>query len=88
MIRARQWPRGVAVALTVAATVTYSGAVVAETSLRLPVSRVDVVGFTVADMERSVDFYTRVLTFRKISDTETSGRPFENSAQATISVAT
>ncbi|MGH7702872.1 MAG: VOC family protein, partial [Gemmatimonadales bacterium] len=31
------------------------------------------VGFTVSDMERSVDFYTRILTFEKLSDVETAG---------------
>jgi catechol 2,3-dioxygenase-like lactoylglutathione lyase family enzyme len=33
------------------------------------VSAVESVGFTVADMERSVDFYAKVLDFRKVSDT-------------------
>jgi len=43
----------------------------------LPVTRVDTVGFTVADMDRAVEFYTQVLTFTKQSDTEVSGRPYE-----------
>ena len=73
---ARRWRLGVA-GLAVAATLACSDGLIAETSIRLPVTRVDVVGFTVADMERSLDFYTRVLTFRKILDTETYGRPFE-----------
>jgi len=33
---------------------------------------------TVADMDRSVDFYSRVLTFQKISDTEVSGDEVEH----------
>jgi catechol 2,3-dioxygenase-like lactoylglutathione lyase family enzyme len=37
------------------------------------VAKVDSVGFTVSDMDRSVDFYTRVLPFEKISDTENWG---------------
>ena len=43
----------------------------------LPVSRVDDAGFTVADMDRSVEFYTRVLSFTKASDVEVSGRDYE-----------
>lgn len=43
----------------------------------LPVSAVGAVGMTVADMERSLDFYTRVLPFEKVSDIERSGRDFE-----------
>jgi catechol 2,3-dioxygenase-like lactoylglutathione lyase family enzyme len=41
------------------------------------VSRVESVGFTVSDMDRAVSFYTRVLLFEKVSDTETSGEDFE-----------
>jgi catechol 2,3-dioxygenase-like lactoylglutathione lyase family enzyme len=41
------------------------------------VSAVVSVGMTVADMDRAVDFYTRVLPFRKIYETEASGRPWE-----------
>jgi catechol 2,3-dioxygenase-like lactoylglutathione lyase family enzyme len=43
----------------------------------VPVSEVVSVGMTVADMDRAVDFYTRVLPFRKIYETEASGRPWE-----------
>ena len=76
MIFARRWQIGVA-ALALATAVTYSDGVVADATMRLPVTRVDVVGFTVADMERSIDFYTRLLAFQKILDTEAAGRPFE-----------
>ncbi len=41
------------------------------------VSDVVSVGMTVGDMDRAVDFYTRVLPFRKIYETEASGRPWE-----------
>jgi catechol 2,3-dioxygenase-like lactoylglutathione lyase family enzyme len=41
------------------------------------VTAVDTIGMTVADMDRAVDFYTRVLTFEKVSDVEVSGREFE-----------
>jgi hypothetical protein len=34
----------------------------------------DSVGMTVADMDRAVDFYSKVLTFEKISDVEIAGR--------------
>ena len=43
----------------------------------LVVSRVDTVGFTVSDMTRALDFYTRVLPFAVVSDTEVEGRPYE-----------
>jgi catechol 2,3-dioxygenase-like lactoylglutathione lyase family enzyme len=41
------------------------------------VSRVESVGFTVSDMDRALDFYTRVLPFEKIADTEVWGSNFE-----------
>jgi catechol 2,3-dioxygenase-like lactoylglutathione lyase family enzyme len=42
------------------------------------ITRIDSIGLTVDDMDRSVDFYSRVLTFRKESDTEVSGDPFDH----------
>lgn len=39
---------------------------------------VDSIGMTVADMDRSVDFFTTVLTFQKISDVEVSGEAYEH----------
>ena len=41
------------------------------------VKAVGPIAMTVADMDRSVDFYTRVLTFQKISDTEVFGDEVE-----------
>jgi catechol 2,3-dioxygenase-like lactoylglutathione lyase family enzyme len=41
------------------------------------VSGVESVGMTVSDMEASVDFYTRVLTFEKVSDVEVAGDEYE-----------
>jgi catechol 2,3-dioxygenase-like lactoylglutathione lyase family enzyme len=38
---------------------------------------VTMVGFTVSDMNRSVDFYTRVLDFEKVSDHELAGPAYE-----------
>ena len=43
----------------------------------LPVTRVETVGFTVSDMPRALDFYTRVLPFSIVSDVEVSGRAYE-----------
>src|SRR6516225_2067792 len=39
---------------------------------------VDSVGMTVADADRSIDFYSRVLSFQKISDTELEGSDYEH----------
>lgn len=44
----------------------------------LPVSKVESVGFTVSDMDKALDFYTRVLPFVKVSDVETWGSEFEH----------
>jgi catechol 2,3-dioxygenase-like lactoylglutathione lyase family enzyme len=38
---------------------------------------VDAVGMTVADMDRALAFYTGILPFRKTSDVEVAGRPYE-----------
>ena len=42
------------------------------------VSHIESVGFTVSDMEQTIDFYTRILPFEKISDTEIWGAEIEN----------
>lgn len=42
------------------------------------VSRVETVGFTVSDMDKAIDFYTRVLPFEKISDNEVYGTELEH----------
>src|SRR5687767_9193500 len=42
------------------------------------VSRVESVGFTVSDMDKAIDFYTRVLPFEKVSDSEVWGADFEH----------
>ncbi|HJR16544.1 MAG TPA: VOC family protein [Gemmatimonadales bacterium] len=41
------------------------------------VQAVAMVGFTVSDMDRSVDFYTRVLDFDRVSDDEVLGPAYE-----------
>ena len=48
-----------------------------ESNSTVPVTAVDSVGITVADMSRAVDFYTSVLSFQKVSDVEVSGREYE-----------
>jgi catechol 2,3-dioxygenase-like lactoylglutathione lyase family enzyme len=42
-----------------------------------PAESVDTVGMTVANMDRSLAFYTDVLTFKKESDVELAGRDYE-----------
>jgi catechol 2,3-dioxygenase-like lactoylglutathione lyase family enzyme len=41
------------------------------------VDRVVAAGMTVSDMDRSVDFYSRVLSFEKVSDVEVTGPDYE-----------
>lgn len=41
------------------------------------VQRIESVGFTVSDMDKAIDFYTRVLPFEKVSDREIWGDDFE-----------
>ena len=38
---------------------------------------VDSIGFTVSDMDRSVAFYSDVLTFKKVSDAEVDGPEYD-----------
>jgi catechol 2,3-dioxygenase-like lactoylglutathione lyase family enzyme len=47
------------------------------TSAQTLVSGVDAVSVTVSDMDRAVDFYSKVLTFEKISDTEVATQQYE-----------
>ena len=42
------------------------------------VQGVDTVAITVSDMDRAVDFYSRVLTFQKLSDVEVTGQDLEH----------
>src|SRR6201998_1151731 len=42
------------------------------------VEGVDAIGITVSDMDRAVDFYSKVLTFEKVSDTEVAGGESEH----------
>lgn len=42
------------------------------------ISSVDAVNMTVSDLDRATDFYSRVLRFQRISDTEVAGETFEH----------
>ncbi len=42
------------------------------------VQAVDAIGMTVSDMNRALDFYTKVLTFEKVSDVEVAGDEYEH----------
>src|SRR5256885_10997953 len=42
------------------------------------VLRVDTVNMTVGEIDRAVDFYSKVLTFEKVSDTEVAGETYEH----------
>lgn len=42
------------------------------------VSAVDAIGMTVADLERSLEFYTKVLPFEKVADAEVAGTDYEH----------
>src|SRR5262245_35629175 len=42
------------------------------------VRAVESVGMTVADADRSIDFYSRVLLFQKVSDVEFEGSDYEH----------
>ncbi|CAN5403080.1 VOC family protein [soil metagenome] len=42
------------------------------------VQKVESVGFTVSDMDKAIDFYTRILPFEKVSDKELWGADFEH----------
>jgi catechol 2,3-dioxygenase-like lactoylglutathione lyase family enzyme len=42
------------------------------------VDGVDAIAITVSDMDRAVDFYSKVLTFEKVSDIEVSGENYEH----------
>lgn len=41
------------------------------------VQAVDAIGMTVSDTDRALDFYTKVLTFEKVSDVEVAGEEYE-----------
>src|SRR5712671_6115663 len=42
------------------------------------VTAVDSIGMTVSDLDRSVEFYSRVLSFEKVSEIEVDGSDYEH----------
>lgn len=42
------------------------------------VNHVETVGFTVSEMDKAIDFYTRILRFEKVRDVEIAGTEFEH----------
>ncbi len=60
-------------------TLTLAAAAMAATDGRAPVAMaVDSIGMTVSDLDRSVDFYTKVLTFERVSEFEDDGDALEH----------
>ena len=53
-------------------------AVAQTVSNQAPVRAVDAIGMTVADMDRSLAFYTQVLAFTPVSDVEVTGSAYEH----------
>jgi catechol 2,3-dioxygenase-like lactoylglutathione lyase family enzyme len=51
--------------------------VIAQQPTQSAVTAVESVGMTVSDMERAVDFYSQVLSFKKVSDMEVLGSEYE-----------
>ncbi len=49
----------------------------AQFSFAQKITGIGPVSITVSDMDRSLDFYTKVLPFQKVSDEEVSGEPYE-----------
>ncbi len=72
MLRRTLLGTGLAAALTF---VVFAGQASAADPL---VSGVSAVGLTVSDLDRSVDFYTKVLDFRKVSEREVYGTDYEH----------
>ena len=63
--------------LLLAASLLTTTALAQQSPARL-VQAVDSVGITVSDMDRSVEFYAKVLTFEKVSDVEVWGDAYEH----------
>lgn len=63
--------------LLIILSVCIAGGAARSAENKAPVLAVDSVGMTVSDMDRSVDFYSKVLDFQKISDAEVLGDDYE-----------
>jgi len=59
-----------------AAALLWTGGLAAES--KPLITALDSIGMTVSDLDRSVDFYTKVLSFEKISEFETDGTSYEH----------
>jgi len=68
------WSRARALALLLVLALAWPAAVAAQAQ----VTAVGPIGITVSDMDRAVAFYSSVLTFQKISDTEVAGDEYEH----------
>jgi hypothetical protein len=63
----------VGLCLTLALGLRPSAGAAQPSSAQPIIAGVDAIGMTVSHMDRSVAFYSRVLSFRKISDVEVAG---------------
>jgi catechol 2,3-dioxygenase-like lactoylglutathione lyase family enzyme len=61
----------------VVALFVFIGAAAAQPAVAQLVRSVEAIGITVADVDRSADFFSKVLGFEKISDVEVHGEPYE-----------
>ncbi len=61
-----------------AAALEQSAVYAAEITSRISIRAIGPILITVADMDRSVEFYSRVLTFKKVSDNELAGDDVEH----------
>jgi catechol 2,3-dioxygenase-like lactoylglutathione lyase family enzyme len=74
MQRSHQFPAPTLLAILLLATFV-TGARASALPLALAIDSVDM---TVSDMDRAVDFYSRVLSFKQVWDTEVAGEAYEN----------
>jgi len=58
-------------------TLSWLDCITAWAATPAPVDVVDSVAITVSDVDRAVDFYSRVLTFQKVADREVAGEEYE-----------
>lgn len=69
---------GLLVVIAPATPVLFARQSTPEAASKPLVDAVEAVGMTVSDMDRSVDFFSRILTFEKISDVEVAGDEYEH----------
>jgi hypothetical protein len=78
-LRSAQWAALLFLLAFLPQTVSADAASATVTSLndRSVVEAVDVVGMTVGDMDRSINFFSNVLAFEEVSDVEVAGEDYE-----------